>query len=163
MTSYVGEDGEVKGPSGIPSRGWVEHRPISLGGSQLPKLLWPLEHLECVLQSRSPVCLAKKLEQLRVGDIGLRSPQCCTDYADRAPACPWANWNISGRLENLLFEGPPRMAFEFEFFVHETPSMLRAMSCVRVRICSCVLVDVSARVSGAFVEAFVVANLRVGV
>jgi hypothetical protein len=33
-----------------------------------------LEHLECVLQSRSPVCLAKKLEQLRVGDIGLRSP-----------------------------------------------------------------------------------------
>ena len=31
--------------------------------------------------------------------------QCCTDFAERAPACPWANWNISGRLGNLLFEG----------------------------------------------------------
>jgi hypothetical protein len=31
--------------------------------------------------------------------------QCCTDFAERAPACPCANWNISGRLGNLLFEG----------------------------------------------------------
>jgi len=42
-----------------------------------------------------------------------------------------------------------RMAFVFALFVHVTPSILRAMSCVRVRICcgvdcSCVLVDVFA-------------------
>jgi hypothetical protein len=41
------------------------------------------------------------------------------------------------------------MAFVFALFVHVTPSILRAMSCVRVRICcgvdcSCVLVDVFA-------------------